>query len=195
VPDLFDLCIGNMGSFHQAMVQADLSGHVRPRVITYGLAGIRNSFFYSTAKSLPDASWALFSWGVVKPGFGDLTNVWMAKLPPLVEDGVDRSKFVWMPANLTAPTGTVTAAVEFGYAENGTVAQHYCTSRREACVAAVTVTDPFAFASEPFMGIPCANSCTVSVPVIPGRVVYYRGVFYDSSGVRVAVGKDQVAAR
>src|SRR5204862_4475408 len=103
VPDLFDLCIGNMGAYQQAMVQADLTGAARPRVITYGLAGIRNSFFYSTAKSLPDASWALFSWGVVQPGFGDLTNVWMAKLPPIVDDHADRSTFLPLTVNLIAP--------------------------------------------------------------------------------------------
>lgn len=202
VPDRFDLCIGNMGAMHGAMVQADLTGKVRPRVITYGLAGVRNSFFYSTAKSLPDANWALFSLGVVKQGFGDLTNVWMAKLPPLVDDGVDRSTFVQMPVTLTAPAGTVTAAIEFGYLEQGAAELHYCTSRREACVANGTVTDaaPFVYASEETTAeeitrVLCAGSCTVTVPVIPGRVVYYRGVFYDSSGVRVAVGREQVAAR
>ncbi len=201
VPDKFDLCIGNMGAYHQAMVQADLTGTARPRVITYGLAGIRNSFFYSTAKSLPDASWALFSWGVVKQGFGDLTNVWMAKLPPLVEDGVDRSSFVPMPVKVIAPggLGVASAAVEFGYLENGTVDQHYCTSRRDVCVATggvvVIGANPFTFASESVSGLPCADSCTVVVPVIPGRVIYYRGVFYDAAGARVAVGPQQVAAR
>lgn len=200
VPDRFDLCIGNMGAYHGAMVQADLTGQARPRVITFGLAGIRNSFFYSTAKALPDASWALFSWGVVKAGFGDLTNVWMAKLPPLMDDGVDRSTFVRMPVQLdNVPAGTVTAAVEFGYLENGARDLHYCTSRREACVATVaTGADPFLYTSEfarGSFGVPCASSCTVTVPVIPGRVVYYRGVFLDAGGQRVGVGKDQVAAR
>lgn len=198
VPDRFDLCIGNMGAFHGAMVQADLTGKVRPRAITFGLAGVRNSFFYSTAKSLPDASWALFSWGVVKQGFGDLTNVWMAKLPPLVEDGVDRSTFVRMPVKVIAPVAlqVTSAAVEFGYLENGTREQHYCTSRREACVATGAVTDaaPFVWTSEGFAGVACASSCTVTVPVIPGRVVYYRGVFMDAAGVRVAVGREQVSA-
>ncbi len=196
VPHLFDLCIGNLGGFQQAMVQADLTGR-RPRAITYGLAGTRNSFFYSTAKSLPDASWALFSWGVVQPGFGDLTNVWMAKLSPYLDDGVNRSTFVTMPVSLTAPAGTVTAAIEFGYLENGKATDHFCTSRREACVATGTFTDaaPFVYPSEGITGIPCASSCTVTVPVVPGRVVYYQPLFYDSSGNRVGVGKQQVAAR
>lgn len=196
VPDRPDLCIGNLGAYQQAMVQSDLTGTARPRVITYGLAGIRNSFFYSTAKALPDASWALFSWGVVKQGFGDLTNVWMAKLPPLVEDGVDRSTFVRMPVSLTAPAGTVSAAVEFGYLENGTPDQHYCTSRREACVA-TTVTDavPFVYPSEGIAGVPCASSCTVTVPVVPGRVVYWQARYFDGGGKIVGSGKQQISAR
>lgn len=197
VPDRADLCVGNMGAYQQAMVQADVSGAVRPRVITYGLSGIRNSFYYSTAKSLPDASWALFHLGVVKQGFGDVSNVWMAKLPPLVEDHVDRGTFARMPVALVAPAGTATAVVEFGYLEHGSVSDHFCTSRRETCVATGTVSDavPFAYASEAFAGMPCAVSCTIPLPVIPGHVAYYRAKYLDGSGKTVGMGQDQIGSR
>lgn len=199
-PQDFDLCIGNLGGYQQTMVQVDLTGKARPRVITGGLSGMRNSFFYSTAKSLPDASWALFNWGVVQPGFGNLTNVWMAKLPPYVDDKVDRSTFVRMPVELTAPAGlgVVTAAVEFGYLEQGLAGEHFCTSRREACIAAAaTFTDalPFLYASEGVAGVPCSSSCTVTVPVVPGHVVYFRPVFFNQPGKQVATGTEQVSVR
>ena len=62
--------MGNIGAWAQGMTQvylgttsADSVSHTR--VVTHGLAGIKNMFYYSTAKSLPDASWALFNVGVV----------------------------------------------------------------------------------------------------------------------------------
>lgn len=196
VPDKFDLCVGNMGAYQQAMVQADITGKVLPRVITYGLAGIRNSFFYSTAKSLPDASWALFSWGVVKQGFGDLTNVWMAKLPPLVDDGIDRSTFRRIAVVLPAQSGAVSAVVEFGYLENGQPDQHYCTSRRETCLALGGTDDsnPYAWESESYTPVPCMNGCSIAIPVVPGRVVYYRARYLGATGALVGTGRQQVAA-
>jgi hypothetical protein len=201
VPDLPDLCIGNLGAYQQAMVQADLSGRAQPRAITYGLAGIRNSYYYSTAKALPDASWALFNWGQTKPGFGVPVNVWMAKLPPLPPpDGVDRSNYLPLTVNLTPPANPqiVRAIIQFGYAEQGKPDQYYCTSRREACVAAssqFTADNPFQYATtEAYTGVPCATSCQISIPVLPMHVVYYKAIFLDASGRMVATGVRGVSA-
>lgn len=199
VPDLFDLCIGNMGAFHQALVQADVTGAIPPRVITYGLAGIRNSFFYSTAKALPDASWALFSWGVVKNGFGNVTNVWMAKLPSLVNDGIDRTSFARSDVTLVNPgNGATAAVVEFGYAEFGDPAAHWCTSRHEACVAgagSAPDTDPFRYATESMAAVPCSATCSVTIPVVPGHVAYWRPVWLDDRGARVSTGPESALVR
>src|SRR6185436_17163389 len=153
-----------------------------------------NMFYYATAKSLPDASWALFNVGsVLVPN--PQVNVWMAKLPPLSkEDNVDRSSFVRAPVHVTAPQGKgiASAAIEFGYAEQGGTDQYYCTSRREACVAtAATVTDatPFYFArTETYARRPCAASCLITLPVLPAHVAYYQIKFYDAEGAFVALG-------
>src|SRR6185369_13248134 len=122
-----DICVGNVGSWAQGMTQvylgttsADSVSHTR--VITHGLAGIKNMFYYSTAKSLPDASWALFNVGVVMGTPADQVNVWMAKLPPFEkQDPVDRSTFVRAPISISAPQGQriASAAIEFGYTEQG----------------------------------------------------------------------------
>jgi hypothetical protein len=200
VPHLFDLCVGNLGAYQQAMVQADLTGAGRTRAITFGLAGIRNSFYYSTAKSLPDASWALFSWGVVQPGFGNLTNVWMAKLPPLVDDHVDRSTYLPLTINLSPPDNAqiARAIIQFGYAELGTPSQYYCTSRREACVAAsatLDVSNPFRYATtEAYTGVPCATTCQITIPVLPMHVAYFQAVYLDASGRVVTTGTRGVSA-
>src|ERR1019366_5070409 len=92
--------------------------------------------------------------------------------------------------------GIATAAVEFGYLEQGAVAQHYCTSRREACVAvASTVTDatPFSFeTTDTYSRASCATSCTITLPVLPAHVAYYQVNFYDSGGSFVTAGNTGV---
>ena len=199
-PGNLDLCVGNAGAWAQGMTQvylgtapADSVSHTR--VVTHGLAGIKDMFYYSTAKSLPDASWALFNVGVAMGTPADQVNVWMAKLPPFSkQDEVDRSTFVRAPISITAPQGQgiASAAIEFGYTEQGGPSQYYCTSRREACVAvSATVDDatPFYYAqTETYTRMPCAQSCTIALPVLPAHVVYYQVKFFDAQGAGVALG-------
>jgi hypothetical protein len=200
-----DLCLGNAGSWAQGMTQvylgatlADSVAHTR--VVTHGLAGIKDMFYYSTAKSLPDASWALFNVGILTGTPADQVNVWMAKLPPLArQDEVDRSTFVRAPIAVAAPQGQriVSAAIEFGYTEQGDASQHYCTSRREACVAVspkVNDAAPFYYSrTETFQPAPCAQSCAITLPVLPAHVAYYQVKFYDAQGVVVGLGDRGVA--
>ncbi|HXA51111.1 MAG TPA: hypothetical protein VNV86_12430, partial [Candidatus Acidoferrum sp.] len=87
------------------------------------------------------------------------------------------------------------AAVEFGYAEYGPANSHYCTSRKEACVAvAATVTDtePFSYASEKYTRMPCFSSCTIPLPLVPNHVAYYTVKFYDGNGKLVGNGPSGV---
>lgn len=118
----------------------------------------------------------------------------MAKRPPAPcqPDGVDRSTFVRHPIQITAPAGknVATAAVEFGYEENGSPNDHFCTSRREACMAtSETVNDanPFHFATtETYTRMPCATSCTIVLPVLPMHIAFYQVRFYDAPGTLIA---------
>jgi hypothetical protein len=112
---------------------------------------------------------------------------------------VDRSIFVRASIPITPPTGLgiATATVEFGYLEQGTVAQHYCSSRREACVAvASTVTDaaPFWFeTTDTYTRAPCSSSCTITLPVLPMHVAFYQVKYYDAGGSFVQNGASGVA--
>jgi hypothetical protein len=68
--------------------------------------------------------------------------------------------------------------VEFGYGENGSAGSFFCTSRQEACVATSSTMNqasPFYYEqSETYSGVSCASGCTVVVPALSQRVLYYR---------------------
>jgi hypothetical protein len=82
--------------------------------------------------------------------------------------------------------------VAFGYAEHGNPANFYCTSRAEACYTAPAVGDSiatrinrylhrvrepgrlYAYAGEDQSYLPCSGSCSIQIPAVPGRVLYYQ---------------------
>ncbi len=206
LPQNLDLCIGNLPAFAQAITQVVMGSDsadsiARSRVLSHGLMGIRNSFYYWNAKSLPDASWAVFTRGTTVAPFGGLLTVWMAKLPPRpVPDGVDRSTFLPLAVNLTPPANVpvATAVIRFGYAEQGDPDRFYCTSRRETCVAASAsfgAVEPFQYEiTESYTGVACATGCRIALPVLPAHVVYYQPVFLDAAGRVVATGPKGVSA-
>jgi hypothetical protein len=78
------------------------------------------------------------------------------------------------------------AIVEFGYAENGDPGSFYCTSRRESCVAvsgAVSPSIPFSYEqSETYSGAACSAGCTVAIPALSQRVLYYRWKYRNALG-------------
>jgi hypothetical protein len=109
-------------------------------------------------------------------------------------DSISRNTFVPMRLNINIlPTndGGNNVVVEFGYAENGGADSFFCTSRQETCVAAnsaVNQASPFYFAqTETYSGVPCASGCTVTIPALSQRVLYYRWKQLDASGAVVAV--------
>src|ERR1035437_6967334 len=191
-----DPCIGGMQAYGHGVLQIGTSG-VNSRVISNGLVGLRNTLDYPTAKALPDGSYLMFTVGDIETHTP--SHLLMAKLPPFTaSDSVDRTTFVRAPISITTPSGLgiVSATVEFGYLEQGTPSQHYCTSRREACVAvASTITDatPFYYkTTDTYTRASCATSCTITIPVLPGHVAYYQPVFYDSGNSVVSSGSPGV---
>ena len=127
----------------------------------------------------------------------NLNNV----IPPMptVDPYTPRNTFTAVPVFLTPPGGMsiASAEIEFGYAENGAAGNYYCTSRQEACVAvtaAVNMSTPYFFEStDTFSPLACVTSCTISIPALPGHLVYYRYKFLNGGGGLVQTGPAQVA--
>jgi hypothetical protein len=126
----------------------------------------------------------------------------MVKAPPFpAQDAYDRSDFIPTKISVAVPPGhgITNAVVAFGYLENSTTDQLYCTSRRETCIAnSATVPgglDPFFYPVEGvggvesgLAGVPCRSNCAVAVPAITGRVLYYRIHYRDATNKTVQVG-------
>jgi hypothetical protein len=114
--------------------------------------------------------------------------LWLIALPPFpLFDGILRQNFV--PLAFAVPGGqgpwnAPNARIRFGYAENGPAGSFFCTSRQEECS---TEGAPFAFTRTDSRTLQnCAIGCTISVPAISGRVLYYKIDWLDNLGNVVA---------
>jgi len=192
-----DICVDNMPAAGQGLVQfstlqADPSGQFQ-RILVKPMSGkLKLTSGFANARPLPDNSWILFQANYLDSARREL---YMAKLPPWpAPDGVDRSTFVPLPLQLTPPSGlgVTNAIVEFGYQEfNGT-----CTTRKEACVAnaAAVGAVPFQFAGENPPGAPCSSACTIAIPAVSQRILYYTVKYRDASNKVLAVTPAQALA-
>jgi hypothetical protein len=129
-------------------------------------------------KATPDGRWALSR------------HAWAYRLPPYpAEDSVNRAEFVKVPVTLKPPAGVDNVVVEFGYDTS-----FRCTMRDEACVKDANATEPYVFAGDMLTGISCASGCTVEMPGIAGRVLYYRWKYRNSANSVIAESDTIVAA-
>lgn len=150
------------------------------RVLTScGRPKSRQSSYWS-ARILPHGDYGVCYSDQV-PGINQPAIMLMG-LPPLpLWDGIDRT--TWVPISVQVAAGHGSALVRFGYLENaGVVASLLnCTSREEPCeVASATIQEtPFYYASETVKPMPCSSGCTIQIPAISGRVLYYQIVHGD----------------
>lgn len=85
--------------------------------------------------------------------------------------------------------------VDFGYDPS---LNFQCSQRAEPCVA-VSATcrqvDPYRFsATDSYDGVDCSGPCTIIVPAISGRVLYYRWKYRNLNGVVLAASPTGVSA-
>jgi hypothetical protein len=161
------------------------------RKLTMGLG--RNMLVdpYWNQRALPDASWMLFR--SVWLG-GVRTEALLAKMVPYPKpDGIDRSDFVPMTVTATgqAVAGTDNVTVQFGYAENGGMEEYFCTSRHEACVKGSA--GGYGMAGDTIAGVPCSGPCSITVPAISGRAMYYRVIYRDAENRVLAASAPAVS--
>lgn len=163
------------------------------RRISMGLSGPSRQYVYANARATPDGKWAIL------PGFwldGAKQELLAAKLPPFTAtDNRNRASFVDYEIQLTPPPVGSAVTVSFGYREFGEAGDFYCTARQEQCIAgSPSSTTPFRFASEFSAALharECAAGCTLTVPAVADRVLYYRLQYYDESGTKVGEGTTQ----
>ena len=160
------------------------------RRITMGLTGPAAQYQYTSPHMTPDGKFAMVRAGYVN---GVRADAVLVKMPlPAAEDSIDRSAFV--PLSVRLPAGSGYVRVRFGYAENGAASQFYCTTRQEACVTDASVA-PFAFGqSDTLTATDCRNGCTINIPALSGRVVYYRVEKSNNGSTGWVSGATQVRA-
>ena len=177
-----DICVGNIAENANAVRQftmdrTDLAGAYTRSLVT-ATSRLRMVYGFESNRLLPDNSWLLLRTDLLNYQRSDM---WMAKMLPYPAlDSVVRGTFVPMSLTLKPPAGLSVnnAIVEFGYQEYGAPQRIDCTTRNDACIAtAGTVTQgnqPFYFASENPAGASCASGCTITIPAISQRILYYR---------------------
>ncbi|MEO8367817.1 MAG: hypothetical protein ABI806_01275 [Candidatus Solibacter sp.] len=200
-----DVCIGNMSSYLNSIAQVgfkknDFTGALG-RTLTKGLAKYKIVDGYWHGKALADASWSMFRTMLAN---GVWTDILLGKMPPYPPvDSVVRATFQPLPVKLSPPSGLGidNAVIQFGYAENGPPDKYNCTSRQEACLATASTVPavPFLFPSEGaggtmagIAGLSCASSCTIAIPAISQRVLYYQVLYRNAANNIVAKGRTEL---
>lgn len=141
----------------------------------------------SAAIPTPGGEWALW------PGLwldGQRNEVMAVKIPPQpAHDTVQRYLFIRVALRLQPPSGVDNAIVEFGYNT-----KMECTSRIEACVKGNQGGTDYDFSGVAVTGKPCSTGCTIEIPAIPQRMVYYRWKYRNAGGVVLYTSSIHVVA-
>jgi len=180
-----DICVGNIAKEANAITQytldrTDYAG-AYSRVLVSATSRVRMVTGFEGNQLLPDNSWILYRQEFLNY---QRPEMWMAMYPPYPPDDpsdtVARGTFVPMSVSLSPPPGlgANNAIVEFGYQEYGAPQLINCTTRNDACIAVASTVpsgnQPFYFASENPAGAPCASGCTIAIPAISERILYYQ---------------------
>jgi hypothetical protein len=187
-----DICVGNVNNTANAIRQftldrTDFAGAYSRTLVT-ATARVRMVYGFENNQLLPDNSWLLY-----RSEWLDFqrAEMWAAKMPPYpAPDSVARGTFIPVPVTATPPSGLAVdnAVVVFGYQEYG----GNCTTRNDPCFATgstiPTGNSPFFLASENPPGKPCASGCTITVPALSQRILYYKVEYRAANNTVIAVG-------
>jgi hypothetical protein len=201
--DANGICMGDLGSDTGYLVQVgiarqDLFGTLSRRIGTNYSRWNRMAVFWVSYAS--PAGEVLFSNAPWLDGVRT-DNLISVPAPYPAPDSTPRATFVPVTIQKDAPPADLMVhdvAVEFGYAENGDPGSFYCTSRQESCVAvsgAISPSTPFFYEqSETYSGAACSAGCTVAIPALSQRVLYYRWKYRDAFGKVIATSDIRATA-
>jgi hypothetical protein len=166
------------------------------RRLTTAFARYNGQDTYSNSKVIPNSNLLLFNCGT--PNLQRLQDLCLGLMPADTQASPGNN-FVKIAVPVAAADSQGQyAEIQFGYAENGSPDQFFCTSRKEACNTSSPPGAPFNWEGEARSLTNCGNGCTIQIPAIPGRLVYYRlrwssdGTNWTNSSPGVAVA--QIAA-
>jgi hypothetical protein len=194
--DEYDICISGSPLVRDAITQIDMrntdnEGHSTRVLTKFRRARVLNVF--DTPYILPNGQWMIF-----ESHFGGDASlnkvIFLGKLPPPApQDNYNRTDFIPISVSLPSLSGATQAFVRFGYAENGPNTGLFCTSRHESCVVGTpTSNSPVDHANPFFMeqteasswhATACTSGCTIIVPGLPQRMMYYQFVYKNASGI------------
>lgn len=181
-------CLASLPNEVARYVQYDVSRPdptgMRWRVLTSLWGGPGRTNNYANIHGTDGTDWVF---GVGKWVNGVRSEIFGAKLPSWQIDSQYRGDFIKMPVALGGRSGD-SVRIRFGYDAN-----LYCTSRQEACSTGATNGDAFAWLSEPVQWQSCSAGCTVTIPAVSGRVLYYVVDRKDASGMIVSSGMQAIA--
>jgi hypothetical protein len=190
-----DISVAPQGAWVHGGTQVNTSatnpGSAPTRWLGHLLSNPRWYSVFWSSRFVPDGSGILSQ--VIGSDYSRGITV-MAIPPPAVYDTINGSDFIAVPTTCNQITGANGCAVEFGYADNGTISGFYCTPRQEACIT--TATTGYAFAYETTGTFTPASfsggTVTLTIPAISGRILYYRTKEFNGS--LVYTGPTQVLA-
>jgi hypothetical protein len=183
IPCLFQPAPWSGQSIQFRIDRGDFSG-LTTRKFGYVHGHPGTAYEYSNCRPTADAQF-MFCPGYWLDG---VRNEWLAyRIPPAFPaDSVNRTSFV--PVTLTYQGVPFASSIRarFGYLENGGDLLQ-CTAYGQDCSTEIpsgSASDPYSFTNETVTRQGCANgaTCTVTIPSLPNRVLYYVLDRLDSSG-------------
>jgi hypothetical protein len=190
-----DLCAFHVAAYGQAVVQFGLqngrASAANARVLVRGLAGAwRRWGTMTNARALPDGEWMVFPTTILDDNTSGENTSMLARIPPMPAwDGIDRTDFVPVAVTVPRRADAKKTIVEFGY---DPTLGFRCTQRREACIADTATYDlsgPYKFAeTDDFSGVDCTADCSIQIPAIADRILYYRWKYRAENGSLIETG-------
>jgi hypothetical protein len=159
------------GGIRRQRISEDDQDGAHSQFVSYAYSNPLRQGPYCHAMVHPSGLWFVMSG--CNPVDGRWPVGWMVSLPHWEETSHPANDFVPVPVPVLA--GPKYARIKFGYREYGGPTQFYCTARTEACVTD-RVANPFAFVATDTLAPAnsCASGCTIQIPTLSGRILYYQ---------------------